>query len=145
MLNTVNEAALKMKSYFNGDLKKIQHTVRVYTLSKTIGELEKLPEETQEYLEIASLFHEIKNMDELSSILSELNIEDDCAERVLYIIQNKNDYDHITGLDHQILIEADFIVHIKDDDLPTEEIIKIGNKYFFTNYGRAFLKRAFNV
>ncbi|MBQ9247830.1 MAG: hypothetical protein IJ171_04505 [Ruminococcus sp.] len=34
---TVNHAALLMKRYHHGDVDKVQHFVRVYTLAKSIG------------------------------------------------------------------------------------------------------------
>lgn len=145
MQDEVNRIALDVKKYYKGDPLKIQHVVRVYTLSKTIGELEKLPDDTQLYLEMASMLHDIRNTDDINEILNKNEIDEDIKERVCYIIRNIDNYDHITGLDHQILIEASFIVFIKENDLPEKEIIDIGNRYFFTNYGRAFLKKAFNV
>ena len=145
MQSEISSVALDMKKYYKGDIDNIQHVVRVYTLSKTIGELEKLPEETQLYLELASILHEIDSMEDIHEILKNNRIDEDIKERVCYIIENKKNYDHVTGLDQQILIEADFIVHIKEDNLPSEKIIEIGNKYFFTNYGKAFLKKAFKI
>ena len=43
----VNRVALRMKAYHHGDAEKVQHFVRVYTLAKSIGELEKLSDEEQ--------------------------------------------------------------------------------------------------
>ena len=145
MQREINDVALEMKRYYKGDINNIQHVVRVYTLSKTIGELEKLPEETQMYLELASILHEIENMNDIEEILKRNGIDEDIKDRVRYIIENRKNYDHVTGLDQQILIEADFIVHIKEENLPSEKIIEIANKYFFTNYGKAFLKKAFHI
>lgn len=148
MTESVNKVALAMKNHFQGDIEKIQHFTRVYTLGKTIGELEKLPELTQEYLELACLVHEIEAEDKIPAIkeiLLQNGVDDDTAIRICHIVENKDNYEHITGLDHQILIEADFIVHIKEENYSRDKIIKIGEKYFITNYGKAFLKKAFNI
>lgn len=145
MQEKINQIALKMKEHFNGNQEKVQHNVRVYTISKTIGELEKLPPELQTSLEIISLVHEIEQIEEIDKMLREIELEDKYIERVIYIMKNRKDYKHICGLDHQILTEADFIVHMKEDNLEQDEIVKIGNKYFFTNYGRGFLKKAFKI
>ena len=41
----VNRVALRMKQYYGGDMDMVQHFVRVYTLAKSIGELEHLSDE----------------------------------------------------------------------------------------------------
>lgn len=148
MNKSVNDVALKMKNHFGSDSEKIQHFVRVYTIAKSIGELEKLPEITQEYLELAALMHEIEGEDKVQTakeILISCDVDDDTALRVCHIIENLHCYDRITGLDHQILIEADMIVTFKESGTKTEEIIRIANERFITNYGKAFLKKAFNI
>lgn len=150
MTQNVNLVAKAMKEHYGAQQDKIRHFVSVYTLAKTIGELEKLPQETQEYLEIAAL---VCDIDELNSpqqtkareLLNKQDIDFDIVDRVCYIVEHFSDFDHITGLDHQILLEAHMIVDFKEQGLPKAEIIKISNARFMTNYGRAFLKRAFDV
>lgn len=147
MKEKINRVALATKEYFKGDEIKAQHFARVYTLSKTIGELEKLPIPVLETLVLSSIVHEIyeDDIEKVKELLVSCDIDNDSINRVCFIVEHKNDYEHITGLDHQILVEADFIVHIKEENMPEEKIIEIGNKYFFTNYGRAFLKKAFGI
>ena len=144
----VNRVALRMKSYFHSDEMMIQHFVRVYTLAKTIGELEKLDEDEQEYLELAAVVHGVKDDDPIpvvKDILADCGIEDDVNMRVCHLVGNINNYDHIGSLDHQILIEAKMIVDFKENETPTDDIVRIAEKRFITNYGRMFLKRAFDV
>ena len=144
----VNRVALRMKSYFHSDEMMIQHFVRVYTLAKTIGELEKLDEDEQEYLELAAVVHGVKDDDPIpvvKDILASCGIEDDVNMRVCHLVGNINNYDHIGSLDHQILIEAKMIVDFKENETPTDDIVRIAEKRFITNYGRMFLKRAFDV
>lgn len=148
MQENINKVALAMKKYYDNNPEKMQHFARVYTLAKTIGELEKIPKESLELLELSSIVHEIDKNEEIESIkllLIDCGIDDSTAKKVCHIVENKSDYEHIGGLEHQILIEADFIVHIKEENLEKDKIVEIGNKYFFTNYGRAFLKKAYNI
>ena len=150
MTQSVNTVAKAMKDYYSCDEQKIRHFVSVYTLAKTIGELEKLPSETQEYLEITALVCDIDESEQVEQtkareLLKLQEIDYEVVERVCYIVEHFFDYDHITGLDHQILLEAHMIVDFKEKGLSRAEIIELSNARFMTNYGRAFLKKAFGV
>ena len=144
----VNRVALKMKSHFNGDADKIQHFVRVYTLARSIGEMERLNEEEQEQLELAAVVHGVSGDDPVATvrdILRSCDIEEDVNMRVCHLVGNIEDYDHISSLDHQILVEAIMIVRFKERGTPADEIVRIAEKRFITNTGKLFLKRAFDV
>ena len=150
MTQNVNLVAKAMKDYYGADEQKIRHFVSVYTLAKTIGELEKLPSETQEFLEIAALLCDIDDenctpYDKAREIMKLQEIDYDIVDRVCFIVEHFTDFDHITGLDHQILLEAHMIVDFKEKGLSRAEIIELSNSRFMTNYGRAFLKKAFGV
>ena len=150
MTQNVNLVAKAMKDYYGADEQKIRHFVSVYTLAKTIGELEKLPSETQEFLEIAALLCDIDDenctpYDKAREIIKLQEIYYDIFDRVCFIVEHFTDFDHITGLDHQILLEAHMIVDFKEKGLSRAEIIELSNARFMTNYGRAFLKKAFGV
>lgn len=144
----INRVAMKMKSYYHGDAEKVQHFVRVYTLAKTIGELERLGDEEQEYLELAAVVHNVGGENPVPTvrdILKSCGVEDDVNLHVCHIVGNMDNYDHISSLDHQIFIEARMIVQFKEDGTPADEIVRIAEERFITNYGRMFLKRAFDV
>lgn len=151
MTQNVNLIAKAIKDHYGNNEQKIQHFVRVYTLAKTIGELEKLPQTTQEYLEIAALVCDLDGDTQSSKsslakdILTTQQLEFDIVDRVCYIVEHFSDFDHITGLDHQILLEAHMIVEFKEKNTSKNDIIKYANSHFMTNYGKAFLKRAFGV
>lgn len=150
MTQNVNLVAKAMKEHYGANEQKIKHFVSVYTLSKTIGELEKLPQQTQEYLEIASLVCNIESDNTpphiaARQLLSSVDIDTNILQRVCYIVEHYSDFDHITGLDHQILLEANMIVDFKEQGTDTTEIIRCANTRFMTNYGKAFLKKAFGI
>jgi len=144
----VNRVALRMKTYYHGDVDKVQHFVRVYTLARSIGELEKLSDDEQEYLELAAVVHGIEDNDAVPAvrdILKSCGIDDDVNMRVCHIVDNMDNYEHIGSLDHQILVEARMIVKFKEDGTPSDEIVRVAEERFITNTGKLFLKRAFDV
>lgn len=144
----INRVAMRMKTYYHGDTDKVQHFVRVYTLAKTIGELEKLDDEEQEYLELAAVVHNVGGEDPIPAvrdILKSCGVEDEVNMHVCHIVGNMENYDHISSLDHQIFVEARMIVEFKERGASADEIVRFAEKRFITNYGRMFLKRAFDV
>ncbi len=143
----VNRVALKMKQYHHGDIAKVQHFVRVYTLAKSIGELEKLSEEEQLDVELAALTHSVEGdrVPVVRDILRGCGLDDAVSMHVCHIVENQENYEHIGTLDHQILIEAKLIVSFKEHNTPEKEIIRKAEDIFLTNTGKLFLKRAFHL
>lgn len=143
----VNLTALRMKQYHDSDPKKVQHFVRVYTLAKSIGELEKLSEEDQFNLELAAIVHDVEGdrIPVVRDILRECGVTEESAIKVCHMVENVENYEHIATLDHQILIEAKLIVDFKEQALPENEIIRKAEDLFLTNTGKLFLKRAFHL
>lgn len=143
----VNLTAMRMKQYHNSNPEKIRHFVRVYTLAKSIGELEKLSDEEQYDLELAAVVHDVEGdrIPIVRDILRECGIADSSAIHVCHMVENIENYEHIGTLDHQILIEAKLIVDFKEQNLPEKEIIRRAEDVFLTNTGKLFLKRAFKL
>lgn len=143
----VNLVALRMKQYHRGDMKKVQRFVRVYTLAKSIGELEKLSSDEQYCLELAAVVHNVEGekIPAVRDILRSCDIAEATAMRVCHMVENAHNYEHIGTLDHQILAEAVMIVDFKDNNTPTHDIIRLAEDNFITNTGKLFLKRAFNI
>ena len=113
MTKNVTAIAKAMKDHYGQDEEKIRRFVNVYTLAKSIGELEKLPAVTQEYLEIEAITYNIDSPNEdisksdfLKDMMKKLSIDYDIIDRVTFVVENFYDFDRITGLDHQILLEA---------------------------------------
>lgn len=145
---TVNRVALRMKQYHHGDMVKVQHFVRVYTLAKSIGELEHLSDEEQLDLELAAVVHNVEEDEPIPVVrdmLRECGINDAVNMRVCHMVENAENYDHIATLDHQILIEAKLIVDFKEHNTPENEMIRKAEDIFLTNTGKLFLKRAFKL
>ena len=143
----VNRVALRMKQYYGGDMDMVQHFVRVYTLAKSIGELEHLSDEEQFDLELASVVHNVEGdrIPVVRDILRECGIAEAASMKVCHMVENTENYEHIGTLDHQILIEAKLIVDFKEQNTPEKEIIRKAEDIYLTNTGKLFLKRAFHL
>lgn len=126
----------EMIQYFEGDIKRINHLIKVFGFAKTLGELERIDSYTQEIIEIAALTHDIgikkseekynsssghyqqiEGPDEARMLLRHIEIEDELIERVCWLIAHHHTYIGIDAVDYQILIEADFLVNAWEDNM----------------------------
>ncbi|EAX48199.1 metal dependent phosphohydrolase [Thermosinus carboxydivorans Nor1] len=152
----------KMVLYFDGDVKRINHALKVYGLAKSIGEAEGLSKEEQDVLEIAAILHdigikeserkynssagtyqEIEGPPIARKLLQEFAFSVQQIDRICYLIGHHHTYSQIDGVDFQILVEADFLVNIFEDGIDSSAIEKIKEKYFKTATGRAYLESMF--
>ncbi len=143
-----------MVAYNAGDLRRVNHLLKVYGFAKTIGEREGLDTRTQEILEIAALTHDIgiRNSErkygscsgehqqqegpaEARALLYALGAEVDIIERVCWLIAHHHTYTDIQGMDYQILVEADFLVNAFEDEMDEDAIRTVREKLFRTNTG----------
>lgn len=58
-MNLIGQIINAMIAYYTGDVRRINHFLKVYGFAKAIGEMEGLDESTQKILEIAALSHDI--------------------------------------------------------------------------------------
>ncbi len=153
-----------MIEYYSNDARRINHFLKVYGFAKAIGEMEQLLEEEQEILEVAALVHDIGirvseekyhssagNYQQIEgppvakNMLSRLGYPEAFVDRVCYLIAHHHTYHNITGMDYQILVEADFLVNIYEDDMKEKEIESINSKIFKTETGKNFLNRLYLI
>ena len=156
----LNKLTLEMIDYYKGDPKRIQHFLKVHAHAKLIGEEENLDQETQEVLEVAALTHdigikvseqkynssagkyqEIEGPQVAKEMLDRLQYDPKKAERVCYLIGHHHTYDQIEGIDHQILVEADFLVNLEEEHSSSETIKSVRNKIFKTKTGIFLIKK----
>lgn len=145
-----------MTGYFGSDIKRINHALKVYGFAKAIAEGENLTDESLTALIYASILHDIGIIESerkynssagkyqeiegppiAKSILEDLKINEILIDRICYLIGHHHTYGEIQGLDFQILVEADFLVNIFEDEMKSEQIKSIGEKYFKTESGKA--------
>jgi HD superfamily phosphodiesterase len=161
MVSTILE---KMILYFNDDIRRISHALKVYGFSKAIAGGEALSEDLNVIVELAAVLHDIGikeaerkyhssagKYQELegppiaAEILSTAGVEPAIRERVCYLIGNHHSYDKIEGLDFQILVEADFIVNIAEEGLSSQVAENIREKYFKTAAGSRIVENLFGL
>nr|WP_296837236.1 HD domain-containing protein [uncultured Marvinbryantia sp.] len=131
----LDELFLQMIAFFSGDPKRIQHFMKVHSFARIIGTKEGLDETSLFILEAAAYTHDIgirpaeekygrcdgKLQEQEGPIvaqrmLSDVGIENYLIDRICYLIGHHHTYDNIEGLDYQILVEADFLVNLYEDD-----------------------------
>ena len=153
-----------MIEYYEGDPKRIQHFIKVHSFAAMIGQKENLDETTQFILEAAAYTHDIgiKPAEEkygrcdgklqeqegpivAQKMLSEVGIENYMIERICYLIGNHHTYDHVEGMDYQILIEADFLVNMLEDDMSERSIRKAYEQIFKTASGKKLCRVMFGL
>lgn len=149
-------------TYFGNDVRRISHFLKVYGYAKTIGELEGLTAREQEILEVTAVLHDIGikiaeekyhssagNYQEIEGpavarvILEKLGYDEELIKRVTFLIGHHHTYDDIQGKDYQILVEADFLVNMNEDDMNRKQIETVRNKIFRTESGIRLLDMIF--
>lgn len=150
--------------YDKGDPKRIQHFIKVHSFARLIGKQEKLSDEMMKALETAAILHDIgihegerlygRNDGEIQQklglviakeILESVGGYEDVAERVTHLIARHHTYTDIDGKDLQILIEADFIVNLYEDNASENAVRNAYEKIFVTESGKKILKDSFGI
>ncbi len=152
-----NIAALSiaMIRYFKDDPRRIQHFLKVHTLARLIGQGEHLDTETQFTLEAAALVHDIgikraeekygrcdgrlqeqEGPPEAEKLLKALGLDDRITERIRYLVGHHHTYREIHGDDYRILVEADFLVNLYEDQSDAPAIRSVYQKIFVTETGK---------
>lgn len=154
----------KMVDYDAGDMRRIPHFLKVYAYAKTIAELERLDEKTRYILELAAIVHDIgikvseqkygnclgKNQEKegpmvAEQMLEKLGADEKTIERVCFLVSKHHTYGTDYGIDHQILIEADFLVNAEEEHMKQETVVSVRERVFKTASGTRFLNRLFGL
>lgn len=153
-----------MVEYYQGDAKRIQHFIKVHSFAKYIAEGENVDNHTLFIIEAAALTHDIgiKISEEkygdssgkhqelegpapAQKMLSSLDFDIDDIKRISYLISHHHTYDNIDGIDLQILIEADFLVNLYEDNSSISAINTAYRKIFKTDTGKYLCKVMYNL
>jgi HD superfamily phosphodiesterase len=148
----------EMIRYFKNDPRRINHALKVYGFAAAISGAEKVSEKESTVINLTAILHDIGikeaekkynstagNYQEIEGppiarqILENLGIDNNIIQRVCHLIGNHHSYQKINGLDFQIIVEADFLVNIFEDQMAAEAIKSIRQKYFKTGQGIALL------
>lgn len=163
MQTRLNELAKRTMCYDEGDPKRIQHLIKVHYFARLIGMSEQLAPEVLFILEAAAIVHdigihicekkygtcdgkhqELEGPAVAKNILSETGgFTPKQTERICWLVGHHHTYHDITAIDHQILVGADFLVNIYEDNLPLEAIRKVRQTIFKTASGIELLDKMF--
>ena len=156
---TLNNLCVQAIHYDEGDPKRIQHLIKVHDFARLIGMCEQLAPEVLFILEAAAIVHDIgihiseqkygssdgKHQEqegpaEARKLLEQIGGYTPAQiERICWLVGHHHTFKNITEADHQILIEADFLVNIDEDRIPKEHLEIIREKIFRTETGRHLL------
>lgn len=158
----LDDLFMDMIAYYDGDPKRIQHFTKVHSYARLIGIGEELDDASLFILEAAAYTHDIgirvaeekygrcdgKLQEQEGPIiaqkmLSQLGFENYIVERICFLIGHHHTYDNIDGLDYQILVEADFLVNLYEDDAGNRAIDKEYKRIFKTETGKKIFRLMF--
>ena len=162
MDNQIATVAVAMMEKNCGDVKRIEHSLKVHSYARLLGTAELLDKHTLCILELAALLHDIgihvaeKKYGRSSShhqetegppvareILNALGFETRMVDRVCYIISKHHTFTAIDGIDFQLLVEADFLVNSTEDQMSESQIISFAKNLFTSESGLKYLKLLF--
>lgn len=152
----------EMISYFQNDVRRINHALKVLSLAQLIAADQSFDEKTDEIIAYTAILHDIgikaaerkynstagtyqeqEGPPIAKEILTKLNIPGDIIDRVCYIVGNHHSYSKIDGLDFQIIVEADFLVNIFEDNMEKTVVESILKKVFRTEAGERLLRKMY--
>ena len=158
----LDDLFMDMIAYYDGDPKRIQHFTKVHSYARLIGIGEELDDASLFILEAAAYTHDIgirvaeekygrcdgKLQEQEGPIIaqkmpSQLGFENYIVERICFLIGHHHTYDNIDGLDYQILVEADFLVNLYEDDAGNRAIDKAYKRIFKTETGKKIFRLMF--
>jgi len=124
-----------MMEYESGCPERIQHFIKVYQFAKLIGEEEVLDEQTKHILQTAAIVHDIgirpallkygsdagklqeqEGIKPAEELLHRLGYDTSVIERVAYLVGHHHTYTAVEGLDYRILLEADALVNLYENN-----------------------------
>lgn len=63
----------------------------------------------------------------------------------MFLIGHHHTYINVSGLDYQILIEADLLVNFEEENTSKEDIKKVYENIFKTKTGKKFCREIFDI
>ncbi|MBR6322058.1 MAG: HD domain-containing protein [Lachnospiraceae bacterium] len=161
---SIAEIMRAMIARADGNLHDIAHFVKVWAYARTIGGLEGLDEETQYLTEVSAIVHDIAvpfcrakygstdgklQEKESAPLVREFLTDCGCSEelisRVSLLVSNHHTYDPVLGIDHRILLEADYIVNAEENHFSRENVRNACMQFFRTEAGTGILKDMFGI
>lgn len=149
----------RMVAHFGRDTKRINHALKVYAFALVIGSVELpdrgmqetvsctallhdigIPEAERKYGSPAGRYQQVEGPPIARKILEAAGVNPAVIERVCFITAHHHTYPAIDGVDFQVLVEADFLVNIFEEESGRETIESVHDHIFKTGTGRRLLR-----
>lgn len=149
-----------MTAYYTGDQRRINHFIKVHAYARQIALHEGLSAEAQFTLEAAALTHDIGIREaerlygecggklqerlgppEAARMLTDLGFDAAVIDRVCFLIAHHHTLQGVDSIDWQILLEADFLVNMIEDNLSANAIAQTKALIFRSPYAITLLER----
>jgi HD superfamily phosphodiesterase len=162
-MQNVGNVINAMVEYYGTDVRRINHFMKVFAFAKAIGESEGLDEYNQRLLEVTAVVHdigiklseakynssagkyqEIEGPSEAEKLLLSLSFEQTFIDEVKFLVGHHHTYQNITTLPYQILVEADFIVNLYEDNTSDNAKQNAYNQIFKTNTGKRLMEQMYS-
>ena len=151
-----------MIRYDGGDPKRIHHFLKVHAFARQIGLEEELDSSTQFILETAAVVHDIgiRKAEEVygssagiyqeelgpdiaDQLLTRLNWPRDVIDRVRHLVAHHHTYENVDGADYRILLEADALVNLYENNSPAEVQQHFYQTVFETESGKQLCRELY--
>lgn len=161
---TISELMVKMIGYSRGNLHDIGHFMKVYAYAKTIAECEGVSAHLQKTIEAAAILHDIacplcrekygntngkyQEMEGTAlteAFLADSGLPEEMTRRVVWLVGHHHTIDSVEGVDHQILLEADYLVNAEESGYSARHIRNTREKLFRTRTGTALLESVYET
>ncbi len=158
-MDLIEQVKSRLIEYDGTDVKRINHALKMHSYARFIAEGEGVADDIRETIEIAALMHNIgvhvaeekygsaagkyqqlEGAAVAKELLSNIEIETATRERVEYLVAHHHAYSDITTLDYQILVEADFVVNVEEENLDRSAVKNLLVRVFRTETGAELLK-----
>lgn len=163
-MDKLNDLILEMIQFDAGEPELIQHFLKVYEFARLIGNMESIPSDQMEVLETAAIVHDIgikicmkkygncngKLQEQegpayAEELLGRLGFKPEIIGRVSYLVAHHHTYSNIDGLDYQILVEADFLVNLYENQSSRDTMKNTCDKIFKTEAGRRICREMYGL
>ena len=160
----INAISRAMMEFYRGEPHQIQHYIKVHSFAKQIGEGEGLDAHTQFVLEAAALVHDIgikpakekygsgrgplqeqEGPAPAKVLLEQIGLHPADIERICWLVGHHHTYDPVEGIDHRILLEADYLVNQHEGQKDKEAARAARESFFRTKTGIDLLNVMFDL
>ena len=161
---TISQLIETMIGFPEGNLHDIDHLLRVWGYARTTGEQEGLDADAQYVLEAAALTHDIacplcreryggaygkrqerEGAPMVRRFLADSGMSRAQIERVSWLVGHHHTFTNVDGIDHQILLEADYIANASEGGRTADNIRRFAKTLCRTETGKRLLHAIFGV